>query len=302
MIRSTGTGEIDRLGGLLKCLPWTGHLFLIGSLAICGLPLLNGFISEWLVFRAMFEGMFHFKMNALIFSSLGIVALSLMGGLAAACFTKAFGTIFLGDSRSIDNSRVKENTWVMLAPMVLLGGICLWVGLYPSTMVSFALEAASNISSIVVSPRMLGTILSPLMMLAVVLIIFILMMTVLLLFKRRAMKVLPVTQGETWKCAFSHPTSRMQYTASSFAEPLLRNFRNVLGFQVKGKNAQDYFPMGYKVSSQVVEASEKLVFRPIFEFIKSVCARLKIIQCGYTQVYLVYILAFLLFLLIWKMV
>ena len=96
VIRATHTGEIDHMGGLLKNLPWTGHLFLIGSLSICGLPLFNGFISEWLVFRALFEGMFHFKMNALIFSSLGIIALALMGGLAAACFAKAFGTIFLG--------------------------------------------------------------------------------------------------------------------------------------------------------------------------------------------------------------
>lgn len=302
VIRATHTGEIDHMGGLLKKLPWTGHLFLIGSLSICGLPLFNGFVSEWLVFRALFEGMFHFKMNALIFSGLGIIALALMGGLAAACFAKAFGTIFLGNSRSVDSSKVQENSWVLLLPMVVLGGICLWVGLFPSTMVSFALNAASTISSIKISPLMEGTILSPIFTLVIALMILIIVTTILFLFKRIAMRILPIHQAPTWGCGYSAPTGRMQYTASSFAESLLRVFRNVLGFHIKGAKLKGYFPKVQEVSSHVVEASEDFVFRPIFNFIKFLSAKLKIIQCGYTQVYLLYIFVFLLALLIWKLV
>ncbi len=302
VIRATHTGEIDHMGGLLKKLPWTGHLFLIGSLSICGLPLFNGFVSEWLVFRSLFEGMFHFKMNALIFSGLGIIALALMGGLAAACFAKAFGTIFLGNSRSVDSSKVQENSWVLLLPMVVLGGSCIWVGLFPSTMVSFALNAASTISSIKISPLMEGTVLSPLFTLVIALMILIIVTTILFLFKRIAMRILPVHQAPTWGCGYSAPTSRMQYTASSFAESLLRVFRNVLGFHIKGAKLQGYFPKVQEVSSHVVEASEDFVFRPIFNFIKFLSSKLKIIQCGYTQMYLLYIFVFLLALLIWKLV
>jgi hydrogenase-4 component B len=302
VIRATHTGEIDHMGGLLKKLPWTGHLFLIGSLSICGLPIFNGFISEWLVFRALFEGIFHFKMNALIFSSLGIIALALMGGLAAACFAKAFGTIFLGNSRSIDNSKIQENSWIMCAPMVVLGGICLWIGLFPSTMVSFAFTAASTISSIEISPLMEGTILSPFFTLIIVLMVLLIVTTILVLFKRIAMKALPVHQAPTWGCGFAAPTSRMQYTASSFAESLLRVFRNAVGFHVKGAKMQGYWPKPQEVSSHVVEASEDFVFRPVFKFIQFLSAKLKIIQYGYTQLYLLYIFVFLLALLIWKLV
>ena len=302
VIRSTHTGEIDRLGGLLKYLPWTGHLFLIGSLSICGLPLFNGFISEWLVFRALFEGMFHFKMNALVFGSLGIIALALMGGLAAACFAKAFGAVFLGNSRSIDNTQVKESSWVLCAPMAVLGGICVWIGLFPGTMVSLVLGAASTISSTKISPLAQETIISPLLTAVLVLIILLILMAVLILFKRIAMRSLPVEHAPTWGCGYSMPTGRMQYTASSFAQTILSMFRNVLGYGVKGDKIKGYFPKSQEVSSHVVEASEAFIFRPAFQAIKFLSIQLKIIQCGHTHVYLLYIFVFLLALLIWKMV
>ena len=301
VIRSTHTGEIDQMGGLLKCLPWTGHLFLIGSLSICGLPLFNGFISEWLVFRALFEGMFHFKMNALVFISLAITSLALIGGLAAACFAKAFGVIFLGNSRSVDNVHLKEN-FSLCSPMVMLAGICLWVGLFPGILLSFALGAAAIISSVPISPMTDGIIITPLLTTVLVLLILLTIIAVLILFKRMAMKFLPIERTQTWGCGYSMPTSRMQYTAGSFAEPILRIFRNVLGFHVKGRKPTGYFPKEGKVSSHVIEASEDFIFRPVFQFIKSLSEKLKIIQYGYTQLYLLYIFIFLLILLIWKMV
>ena len=302
LIRSTGTGEIDQLGGLLKKLPWTGHLFLVGSLAICGLPFFNGFVSEWLVYRALFEGMFHFKLNAVVWSSLAIISLALIGGLAAACFAKAFGAMFLGNSRSIDITRVKENSALMCVPMAVLGGICVWVGLFPAVMVSFALGAAATMTSSAVSPAMEKMIVAPLETVVLVLLVVIEIMAVLTLLKRISTRFLPVEKARTWGCGYSVPTTRMQYTAASFARPLLEIFRNVLGYRVKGSKPRGYFPGEGKISSHVTEAAEDLIFRPAFELIKSLSAKLKVIQCGYTQWYLLYIFIFLLMLLIWKMV
>lgn len=302
LIRSTGTGEIDHLGGLLKKLPWTGHLFLVGSLAICGLPLFNGFISEWLVYRALFEGMFHFKFNGIVWSALAVVSLALIGGLAAACFVKAFGAIFLGNSRSIDMTRVKENSALMCVPMAALGGICAWIGLFPSVMVLFALGAAATMTSSLISSATEGVIIAPILTAVLVLSLLIGTIAILTLLKRIAMKFLPVERAQTWGCGYSMPTSRMQYTAASFARPLLEIFRNVLGYRVKGNKPEGYFPSEGKVSSRVTEAAEDLFFRPAFEFIKSLSAKLKVIQCGYTQWYLLYIFIFLLILLLWKMI
>ncbi len=302
VIRSTHTGDINSLGGLLKYLPWTGHLFLIGSLSICALPLFNGFVSEWLVFRALFEGMFHFKMNAIVFSSLAIISLALIGGLAAACFAKVFGAIFLGNSRSIDNIHCKENSWFMRAPMAVLGGICLWIGFFPRTMVSLALGAASAIIPSKISSTDEGIIIAPLSTVVLISVILLAIIVVLILFKRISMRFLCVEKAPTWDCGYSMPTHRMQYTASSFADPILRIFRNVLGYDVKGRKPSGYFPKEEKISSHVIEASEDFIFRPIFQCIQFLSAKLKIIQYGYTQLYLLYIFIFLLILLIWKMV
>lgn len=302
VIRSTHTGELDHLGGLLKHLPWTGHLFLIGSLSICGLPLLNGFISEWLVYRALFEGILHFQTNAIVVSSLAVIALALIGGLAAACFAKAFGAVFLGRSRSGGILPKKENPALMCAPMSVLAGICLWIGLFPGTMVSFSLRAAAAVSSVPVTPLVEGAIVFPLLTVVLALLVLTTIMAVLILLKRISMRVLPVEQAETWGCGYSAPTPRMQYTASSFADPILRMFRNVLGYRVNGETSKGYWPREGKVSADVVEASEDLFFRPVFRFIRSLLARLKVIQSGFTQLYVLYIFTFLLILLIWKMI
>lgn len=302
VIRVAHTGELDQLGGLLKVIPWTGYLFLIGSLSICGLPLFSGFVSEWLVYRALFEGMFHFKVGALIFSGLAVVSLALIGGLCAACFAKAFGAIFLGNSRSSNIIHNIEDSWFIRAPMAALGAICVWVGLFPRAMVSFALEAASTISSVRISSIAKDTVIVFLLMAVLVLFVLIAIIAILTILKRSAMKLLPIESSQTWGCGYSLPAPRMQYTASSFAEPILRIFNRVLGYDVKGHKPAGYFPKGGRIVSQVREASEDFIFHPAFQFIKFLSERLKIIQYGYTQLYLLYIFIFLLALLIWKMI
>lgn len=301
-IRSTHTGEIDQLGGLIKALPWTGYLFLIGSLSICGLPLFNGFISEWLVYQALFKGIFNFKMEALLFSGLAVISLALIGALACACFAKAYGAIFLGNSRSVKTDHAQEGSLFLRIPMLVLAGICLWVGLFPRVMVSFALEAASTISAVAISSIEKETVLAFLLTAVFALFILIAIIAILSLLKRRAMKSLPIERAETWSCGYSLPTARMQYTASSFAQPILLIFSRVLGYGVKGDKPKGYFPKEGEITSQVTDASEDFIFQPVFKFINFLSAKLKIIQCGYTQMYLLYILIFLLVLLIWKMV
>ena len=162
--------------------------------------------------------------------------------------------------------------------------------------------AASTISSAQISTTIEEAIIFPLLKVVLVLIILMTIAVVLILFKRIAMKFLPIENAPTWGCGYSLPTRRMQYTASSFAEPILRIFRNVLGFNVEGNKPKGYFPDEAKISSHVLEASEDILFRPIFKFIEFLSVKFKIIQYGYTQLYLLYIFIFLLVLLVWKMI
>ena len=306
VIRSTETGEIDRMGGLLKHLPWTGHLFLVGSLSICGLPLFNGFVSEWLVYRALFEGILNLKMAAALLSMLAVLALALIGGLAAACFVKAFGVMFLGECRFADTvsteGTVAECPFSMRAPMVILAGICLWVGFCPVPMVSFAMGGAATVSVVEISSVTAGVVVAPLSTAVMVLLMLMTIIAVLIVLKKIAMKSLPVERAATWGCGYSAPTPAMQYTSASFAEPLLRIFRNVLRYARRGGTLKGYFPKTEEVASHVEDVSETMIFRPLFDGIGFLSRRFKVIQNGSTQMYLFYIFLFLLLLLIWKVV
>jgi hypothetical protein len=233
---------------------------------------------------------------------LAVISLALIGGLAVACFVKAFGTIFLGNTRSTNTIYEKEDTLFMRGPMLVLATVCLWVGLFPRTMLSFSLEAASTVASFQVTPAMKEGILAPLTTAIRALFLLIGVVAILFGLKKFAMKYLPVEKADTWFCGYSAPTAHMQYTSASFAKPLLKIFGRVLGYRVQGNRPEGYFPVNEEISSKVTEASEDLFFRPIFQGIRYLCAKLKIIQQGYTQLYLLYILIFLLALLVWKMV
>ena len=123
------TREIDLLGGLIKKMPVTACCFLIGAVAISGLPPLNGFVSEFLIYLASLRGATAMGADVAIPLFLAVGSLALIGGLAAACFTKAFGIVFLGEPRSQDAAHAREAHPLMLVPMLLLAAACIGVGL-----------------------------------------------------------------------------------------------------------------------------------------------------------------------------
>ena len=301
VIRATHTGEIDHMGGLLKWLPWTGHLFLIGSLSICGLPFFNGFISEWLVYQAFLGGVFHFDIYGIIFSCFAIVSLALIGGLAALCFAKAFGAMFLGKNRSMEEPHYQESDFMLCGPMVVLAAICLWVGLAPISMVFFSLQAAQTITGMPIPFIMEETIQNPLLAVRGTLMIVLGILAVLFILRKIFLKPYPLKQTETWGCGYTMISPRMQYTASSFAEPILRIFRSFLVFKIEIAQLKKYFPAETRLSSHVLDASEYLFFRPVLNWFKKFSRKLNWIQGGHTQRYLLYIFFFLLILLIWKL-
>jgi hydrogenase-4 component B len=133
VIHEVGSRDIDHYGGLLKRQPWTGAMFLGGAVAISGLPPLNGFVSEWLIYLGAFQALKH-PASALGAAVLAAPVLALIGGLALACFVKVFGVAFLGEPRSNESAHAHEASALMVAPMVLLFAVCAWIGLLPSTL------------------------------------------------------------------------------------------------------------------------------------------------------------------------
>jgi NADH:ubiquinone oxidoreductase subunit 5 (subunit L)/multisubunit Na+/H+ antiporter MnhA subunit len=221
---ATGSRELDRLGGLARAMPRTAALFLLGAVAISGLPPLNGFVSEWLVYLGALRTL------PLAGAASGAVliapVLALVGGLAAACFAKVQGTVFLGSARSPDATRAHEAPALMLGPMAALAACCAAIGLLPGLVLPPLQRAASAWSRL--SPAALAeparqaaisagavTVGAAVLLAAAV---------ALHAWRNRRLAARTVGEAETWGCGYSRPTARMQYTASSFAEMLTLRF------------------------------------------------------------------------------
>ena len=128
---ATHSVDLNELGGLQRQMPLTGATVLVGCCSIAGLPLFNGFVSEWLTFRSLLAGSSLINTNAQIILPLMVGILALIGGLAAACFVKTFGTAFLGRPRSIEAEHAQEVPLGMRAGLCLLAAGCICIGILP---------------------------------------------------------------------------------------------------------------------------------------------------------------------------
>ncbi|MEJ2673427.1 MAG: proton-conducting transporter membrane subunit, partial [Deltaproteobacteria bacterium] len=129
---STGERNLDRLGGLIRVMPWTGLFFLVGALSIAALPPFNGFVSEWLTLQTMLRSVVLGSMGVKIIFALCAAALALTAALAVTCFVKAFAMSFLGVSRSPKAAKAREVTRSMRAPLGILALCCLFFGVLPT--------------------------------------------------------------------------------------------------------------------------------------------------------------------------
>src|SRR5262249_18455468 len=131
VIHAVHTREIDHLGGLARRMPRTALGFLIGAVAICGLPPLNGFVSEFLIYLGLFGTLGLEDGPTFAGAAFAVPALALIGTLAVACFVKVFGAVFLGTARSEHARHAHESGFAMLGPMGVLAGCCVFIGLAP---------------------------------------------------------------------------------------------------------------------------------------------------------------------------
>jgi hydrogenase-4 component B len=296
VLHATGTREIDRLGGLGRRMPRTAVAFLIGAVAICGLPPLNGLVSEFLVYLGLFR-MGALGGTAWLAGALGAPALAAIGALALACFVKAYGAVFLGRPRTEDVERAHEVGWTMLAPMAVLASACLLIGLAAPAVARIldvavrawaGPQAAPSLDRI--APLVWVSLASAALLLAVLLV------GALLATNARADR----RDAVTWDCGYAVPGARTQYTASSFAEMLVGMFAWALRPTRRVLRVEGPFPGAASFHARVPEAILELLVQPTFAFAGRVMTRLRPLQRGSVHLYLLYILATLLVLLLWR--
>jgi NADH:ubiquinone oxidoreductase subunit 5 (subunit L)/multisubunit Na+/H+ antiporter MnhA subunit len=259
-------------------MPHTAATFLIGATAIVGLPPLNGFVSEWLVFLSLLE-----TGATTVPIRLGVIAaagLGLIGALALACFAKVVGIVFLGSPRTPLAGAAHESPRGMLGPLFVLAGACILIGLLPIFGVGAALRA--GIVVVGSGSEMIGRSANAA---AAQLTIFSLATAVALMFVWLVRSWIwprrDAASTETWACGYASPTARMQYTSSSFAAPLLAAWSGVSGIR------KHRTPVSF--STHALEPVLDGVLRPAWRVLRASAAWFHPIQRGRLSHYLLYI-------------
>jgi len=296
---ATGTRDIEQLGGLLKKMKRTGLAVLIASAAICGLPPLNGFVSEFLLYVGSFQAVAHGGTTQAAVAGLVVIgSLALMGGLAVACFTKAYGVVFLGEGRSEAALRAHEAPTSMVLPMVVLAALCAAIGLLGPVVLTAVKVAASGLGPASAGVADASGLLWRVSLAGVILLS---LAAGLWMVRRRLLAGRSVAQAGTWDCGYALPTARMQYTASSFAWPILDMFRFIVRPRVHREPPSGLFPQQGRFESHADDIFKRGVYGPVFAGAAWLADRLRWVQQGQNQLYVLYIALALLVLLIWKL-
>lgn len=306
VISKKHTRNMEEMGGLIRTMPWTAACFLVGSVAISALPPLNGFVSEWMTLLSLLLGFKHPGLGVRFFSPVLAALLGLAGALAAVCFVKAFGVIFLGKSRSAHPSEMGEAGFTMKTGMGILAASCLGLGFAAPWVVrilgkvsgllaggapaesfgnKFYLLPPSGLSQI--SPLMIGCVL-------------IVIIPCLLFVIRLALGKQPVRLGPSWDCGLPGLGPRMQYTATAYSKPLRRIFSFLyqptrrVELETEG---QEILRGAERFESNISHVFDDWLYKPAASLISAVSQKAKQIQTGHIQLYLAYIFVTLILLL-----
>jgi hydrogenase-4 component B len=311
VLHATHERNMEEMGGLIRFMPWTSVLFLVGCVSISALPPFNGFVSEWLTYQAFLlsPALPSPLLNLLI--PLGAALLALTSALAAACFVKAFGVTFLGNRRGHHHGVVHEADWSMRIGMLLAALSCLGLGVMPTLMIKWMDPLAEELvgGTIAASASGFGWMwLTPIAAerasysapIAFLGILAVVIITYIVLHARPG----AIHRVPLWDCGFEKVTNRMQYTATSFAMPLRRIFGYL--FSIK-ENVHHYppashpaFPERLHYHLRVRDRFWMWIYQPVVDASFWLSRRIGRMQHGRIQIYLIYSFVTILVLLIFS--
>nr|WP_321465408.1 proton-conducting transporter membrane subunit [uncultured Desulfobulbus sp.] len=285
VLHACGIRNMDRLGGLMRQMPVTGKNVLLGSAAIAGLPPLNGFVGEFLIYCAAFQGLSHHGKTLLI-TVAALLAMALIGGLAAACFTKMVGATFLGEPRHPLAKAPHEAGASMRLAMTLLSVGCLLVGLWPEPLIGFV---AQGISGLVADGAAHETLANMGQALATAARTALLGLIAVALLRRLLYRGKPIEENSTWGCGFSQGTARIQYTGTSYARSMVDFNHPLVGISDRATPIAKIFPASARYSAKVTDLAEQGLQRLVLNPLLGMVERMRWIQHGHIQLYIAYI-------------
>lgn len=299
---ATRTKDLEKLGGLMKKMPYTGFFILIASLAISAIPPFNGFVSEWLTYQALFANLSSHSTASQLLSIVAVAMLAMAGAMAAYCFVKLLGVAFLGLPRSRQAAEAQEVPGSMKTGMGVLVMLCLVLGVFPRPVwVMLDAVTRSLLGQSIMNGAQGGffyiyfplettvSALSPLMVLLAGILLFV---AVGLLVKLLGGKFGQRRYG-TWDCGFDGLNARMQYSATGFTKPLRIVFRGLYRptreLRIE-EGASRYYPESttYLVTTRSV--FEEYIYAPLISAFTKLARKTRfIIQTGSIHDYLIYI-------------
>ena len=291
---ATHTRNIEHLGGLSKKMPWTASFFLVGSLAICGLPPFNGFISEFLIYLGMFKSLATADLYQSILILSSIVGLSLIGGLAIFCFTKAFGIVFLGTPRTEKAEYATEVSFNMILPQLIPVAFILMIGLASTLFIKPVLSIVSqsfNMTLPEISP-----LINNLTMISILGGVFIIIVAILLVYRQMHLKTKKVETGPTWGCGYTAGTCKQQYTATSYAYNYNHLAKPVIQTSkvMEDIREEEIFPGARSFRSHSDDTFKKFLIDKPVDWMLIILKKLAVMQTGKIQHYILYAFVFML--------
>ena len=296
VLHATGTRRIASLGGLARAMPRTFVFFVIGAIAICGLPPLNGFAGEFLLYAGLLRAT-RVDPVGWVWAGLAVPALAMVGALAVAGFVKVSGIAFSGSARSSDAAHAHDPGGSMLAPMVALAGGCVLLGLVPSAALPLLERAVAAWDPEIAAgtPSLAQLVpfgwISAMGLLGIASVAGV---ATLLAWRRPEQSA-----AGTWDCGYARPTPRMQYVDSSFSETLVGLFDWALRSRRASPELRGPFPSRAHFATRVPDAILDLAVLPLLGAADRGFARARALQRGPVHRYVLYIgLAVMLVLLV----
>lgn len=307
VLYSVHTKNIELMGGLAKRMPWTGVFFFVGALSISAIPPLNGFVSEWLIFQSLLLSFNFPEMAVKILIPVTIGMLALTGALAAACFVRAYGIVFLAAPRSEHAAEAHDVSPTMLAGMAILAILCVLTGLLSIFIVPLVDGVTAPVIGVSVASKMAyGIVMKPVvasfsgmspLTIGALLVVLLPVLYILTRFYGGQKKIVT---GDTWDCG-TPLTPRNEYTGTAYSKSINMIFSSIYRPSkelVARPTASPYIRKEMTYADHTEQVFEKYLYSPVASFAVKLAKKLSFIQTGSIQAYLAYIFITLVLLLI----
>lgn len=303
VINQTHTRNMEEYGGLIKYMPQTAMFFLIGSMAISALPPFNGFFSEWLTFQALFQGIASLDFYPKWIFILAAGSLAFTGGLALACFVKAFGATFLARARSLEVTHAKESSFSLRLGMGSLAVLSLLFGIFSGQLTILLGKIGNNLGIFENAPSLvslssaqglsIGKGFASVSAPAFFAIFAVALFLVVFIIRRLVNSNQKVKLGATWDCG-TDLTPSMEITATGFARSIIVIFKGILKPSIQHEIEYHDFESRYLPKSRTVtlgthDVHQSFFYQPLRRIVKVISMRVKTIQSGNVNAYILYI-------------